>query len=100
MQETIATMITRQALTEIAKARNEELDEALVQQLLELCNCNDWEGKVKQPKFLAFVYELARLCKVHCITLSTSRHDGLDVWDADPVNGPIHCCGIEDRTKP
>ena len=82
-------------LAAIAKARGEPIDNALVQQLAAMC-----DEEVQVPKFLVFVDALAQLCKSHGVTLSTSGYDGLEVWDADAVNGPIHCSGIEDCMKP
>jgi hypothetical protein len=82
-------------LAAIAKARGEPIDEALVQQLAALC-----DEEVQATKFLVFVDALAQLCKAHGVSLSTSSYDGLQVWDADAMSGPIHCAGIEDCLKP
>lgn len=82
-------------LAAIAKARGEPIDDAIVQQLAELC-----DEEVQAPRFMMFLEALARLCKEHGVTLSTSGYDGLQVWDADAKSGPIHCAGIEDRMTP
>lgn len=82
-------------LAAIAEARGEPFADAMVRQLAELCG-----ERVQSPKFLAFVYALAQLCKAHSVTLSVSGYDSLQVWDADPTMGPIYGCGIEDRMTP
>lgn len=53
-----------------------------------------------RSKFDGFVFALRLLCKAHGVTLSTSGYDGLQVWNLDEQSGPLHCNGIEDRTKP
>jgi hypothetical protein len=70
-------------------------NDEIVQQLAALC-----DEEVQAPRFLVFLDALARLCKEHGVTLSTSGYDGLQVWDADAKSGPIHCAGIEDRMTP
>ena len=95
MDENDLTGNPAHVLAAIAKARGEPIDDALVQQLAALC-----DEEVQAPKFLVFVDALAQLCKAHGVTLSTSGYDGLQVWDADAMSGPIHCAGIEDCMKP
>lgn len=51
------------------------------------------------PKCTAFLAALRALCAAHGVTLSTSGYDGLQVWDRGPDADPLHCAGIEDRTK-
>lgn len=50
------------------------------------------------PKCQAFIDALAQLCREHAVTLSTSGHDGIQVWDADAALGPLYVNGIEDKT--
>lgn len=51
----------------------------------------------ESKKYLDFVRALKQLCKEHEVILSTSYHDGMQVWDAKGAPG-IHCAGIDDMT--
>lgn len=46
-----------------------------------------------------FLDALEDLCRRHGVMLSVSDYDGLQFWDLKDGDEPVHCNGMEDRTR-
>lgn len=57
-------------------------------------------GKVPMStQYDRFVEALEALCREHCVQLSVSEYDTLDVWELRGEDPPIYVSAIRDMTR-